>query len=93
MPDSISTLAIGSMERGHEDQVNVMSKFLALGLSLDDVIKQSTWNPARDQAGRPRHLSVGAGRTSPVLRLENGSFGFVDSFGGACARSRSSSAR
>ena len=41
--------------------LNVMSKFLALGLPLDEVILRSTWNPAREinqeQLG---HLSVGA---------------------------------
>ena len=50
--DSISTdLHIGSMNAGMQDQVTTMSKFLALGESLDDVIRQSTWNPAR-QMGR-----------------------------------------
>jgi dihydroorotase len=84
VPDSISTdLHIGSMNAGMKDQLNVMSKLLALGLSLDDVVKQSTWNPAREikQEGLG-HLSVGAGADVAVLRLENGSFGFVDSFGG-----------
>ena len=84
VPDSISTdLHIGSMNAGMKDQINVMSKFLALGLSLDDVIKQSTWNPAREikQEGLG-NLSVGAGADVAVLRLENGNFGFVDSFGG-----------
>jgi dihydroorotase len=84
VPDSISTdLHVGSMNAGMKDQINVMSKFLAMGLSLDDVIRQSTWNPAREikQEGLG-HLSVGAVADIAVLRLENGSFGFVDSFGG-----------
>ena len=84
VPDSISTdLHVGSMNAGMKDQLNVMSKFLALGLSLDDVIRQSTWNPAREikQDGLG-HLSVGAGADVAVLRLESGNFGFVDSFGG-----------
>ena len=59
-----------------------MSKFLALGESLDDVIRQSTWNPAR-QIGREElgHLSVGAIADIAVLKKESGEFGFVDSFG------------
>jgi len=84
VPDSISTdLHVGSMNAGMKDMLNVMSKFLAMGLSLDDVIKQSTWNPAREikQEGLG-HLSVGAGADVAVLRLEGGDFGFVDSFGG-----------
>src|SRR5204863_7145635 len=38
LPDSISTdLHIGSMNSGMKDMLNVMDKFLAMGLSLDDV--------------------------------------------------------
>src|SRR3954466_6343079 len=82
-PDSISTdLRIGSMNAGMKDQLNVMSKFLALGMSLDDVIKTSTTNPAReikhDELGQ---LGVGSPADVAVLRLETGSYGFVDSFG------------
>lgn len=82
-PDSISTdLHIGSMNAGMQDQVTTMSKFLALGESLEDVILQSTWNPAQ-QIGREElgHLSVGAVADIAVLARETGSFGFVDSFG------------
>ena len=81
--DSISTdLHIGSMNAGMQDQVTTMSKFLALGESLEDVIRQSTWNPAR-QIGREElgHLSVGAIADIAVLEKESGEFGFVDSFG------------
>lgn len=82
-PDSISTdLHIGSMNAGMQDQVTTMSKFLALGEALDDVIRQSTWNAAR-QMGREElgHLSVGAIADIAVLKKESGEFGFVDSFG------------
>jgi dihydroorotase len=84
VPDVISTdLHVGSMNAGMKDQLNVMSKFLALGLTLDDVIARSTWNAAtavrQEQLG---HLSVGAIADVAVLRLEKGAFGFVDSFGG-----------
>jgi dihydroorotase len=84
LPDAISTdLHIGSMNAGMKDQLNVMSKFLALGLSLEDVIAKSTWGPARmvkrEDLG---HLSVGAPADVAVLSLQTGRFGFVDSFGG-----------
>jgi dihydroorotase len=84
LPDTISTdLHIGSMNAGMKDQLNVMSKFLALGLSLDEVIARSTWNPARtirhEELG---NLSVGAPADVTVLSLQAGRFGFVDSFGG-----------
>jgi dihydroorotase len=83
LPDSISTdLHIGSMNAGMKDMLNVMDKFLAMGLSLDDVMLRSTWNPAkeirRDDLG---HLSVGAVADVAVFRLEKGSFGFVDMYG------------
>ena len=49
LPDSISTdLHIGSMNAGMKDMLNVMDKFLAMGLSLDDVMLRSTWNPAKE---------------------------------------------
>ena len=84
LPDAISTdLHIGSMNAGMKDQLNVMSKFLALGLSLEDVIAKSTLGPARmvkrEDLG---HLSVGAPADVAVLSLQSGKFGFIDSFGG-----------
>jgi dihydroorotase len=84
LPDVISTdLHIGSMNAGMKDLTNVMSKFLALGLSLDDVVARATWNPARavkqEQLGQ---LSVGAPADVAVLSVQSGRFGFVDSFGG-----------
>jgi dihydroorotase len=84
LPDSISTdLHVGSMNAGMKDMINVMSKFLVLGLPLDDVVRRSTWNPAREiKQEQLGHLSVGAPADVAVLRLETGAFGFVDSFGG-----------
>jgi dihydroorotase len=82
-PDSISTdVHSGSINAGMKDQLNVMSKFLNMGMALDDVIYRSTWNPARiihrEQLG---HLSVGALADIAVLRVERGQFAFVDSYG------------
>src|SRR5262249_35195657 len=83
LPDSISTdVHSGSINAGMKDQLNVMSKFLNMGMSLEDVILRSTWNPAKiihyETLG---HLSVGAIADVAVLKLEKGQFGFVDSFG------------
>ena len=82
-PDSISTdLHIGSMNAGMQDQLTTMGKFLALGETLEDVIAQSTWNPAREiNREELGHLSPGAVADVSVLRLDTGEFGFVDSFG------------
>jgi len=83
MPDSISTdLHTGSMNSGMKDMLNVMDKFLAMGMSVDDVIIRSTWNPAkeihREELG---NLSVGSPADVTVLRVENGNFGFTDMYG------------
>jgi dihydroorotase len=83
VPDSISTdLHIGSMNSGMKDMLNVMDKFLAMGFSVDDVIRESTWNPAHEiQHDELGNLSVGAPADVTVLRLENGQFGFTDMYG------------
>src|SRR4029453_13840231 len=71
-----------SANGGMKDMLNVMSKFLALGLPLDDVILRSTWNPARQiKQEHLGHLSVGAPADVAVLRLEKGQFGFLDGYG------------
>ena len=82
-PDTISTdVHSGSLNAGMKNQLNVMSKFLNMGLGLADVVYRSTWNAARaihrEELG---HLSVGAVADIAVLRLEKGDFGFVDSWG------------
>ena len=82
VPDTISTdLHANSMNTGMKDMLNIMGKFLAMGMSLEDVILRSTWNPARaighEELG---HLSIGAPADVTVLRLEQGKFGFLDSY-------------
>ncbi len=83
VPDSISTdLHIDSMNSGMKDMLNVMSKFLNMGMPLDDVIARSTRNPAKEiQREDLGNLSVGSPADVAVLRLEKGTFGFVDVFG------------
>lgn len=82
-PDVISTdLHISSMNSGMKDMSNVMSKFLTLGMPLDDVIEASTWTPAQTiQRPDLGNLSVGAPADIAVFSLEKGKFGYVDSFG------------
>ena len=49
LPDSISTdLHVQSMNAGMKDMLNVMSKFLSLGVTVQQVIARSTWHPARE---------------------------------------------
>ena len=89
LPDSISTdLHISSMNTGMKDMLNVMSKFLALGVPLAEVVARSTWNPARQiQQSTLGHLSVGAPADVAVLRLERGRFGYLDIDGARLAGS------
>ena len=80
LPDSISTdLHIGSMNGGMQTMLTTMSKFLNMGMTLDDVILRSTWHPARQIKREDLgHLSIGAPADIAVLRLTKGKFGFVD---------------
>ena len=83
-PDSISTdLHAGSMNSGMMDMVTTMSKMLVLGVPLEEVIRESTINPAKiihhPELG---HLSVGEIADIAVLNLMKGHFGYVDAFGG-----------
>jgi dihydroorotase len=90
VPDSISTdLHIGSMNGGMKDMLNLMSKFLNMGVPLTDVIRDSTSNPAKEiKHPELGTLSVGSDADIAVLRLEHGRFGFVDSSGARMAGDR-----
>jgi len=79
-PNTISTdLHTESMNSAMKNMANVMSKFLAMGMSVQDVILRSTWNPAnvihRTDLG---NLSVGTVADVAVFNLEKGDFGFMD---------------
>jgi dihydroorotase len=79
IPDSIST----DLHTGNFTIVsmnNVMSKFLAMGVPLDDVIRRSTVNPA-SEIHRPElgTLSVGKDADIAVLELLKGRFSYIDS--------------
>jgi len=83
IPNTISTdIHTGSMNAGMKDQLNVMSKFLNMGMNLQQVVAASTWLPAqviqKDDLG---HLSVQSVADIAVFSLQKGSFGFVDSGG------------
>lgn len=79
-PNSISTdLHIGSMNGGMKDQLNVMSKLLNLGMSLESVIGKSTWTPAQIiQRPELGSLSVGSEADIAIFSLLEGNFGFTD---------------
>lgn len=78
IPDSMSTdlhmenFTILSMN-------NVMSKFLSMGVPLEDIIRRSTVNPA-NEIRRPElgTLSVGKEADIAVLEEQHGQFSYID---------------
>ena len=83
VPDTISTdLHTHSMNAGLKDMMNLMSKFLAMGMTVEQVVTANTVNAAKaikqEQLG---NLSVGSGADVAVLRVEKGNFGFIDQNG------------
>lgn len=80
-PNSISTdLHVDSMNAGMKDMLNVASKFLNMGMSVQDVLVRCTWTPAQEiHRTDYGHLSVGAVADVAVIRVETGKFGFIDS--------------
>jgi dihydroorotase len=79
-PTTISTdLHVGSMNAAMKDQLTCMSKFLQMGMPLQEVIKASTWTPAqvikREELG---HLSEGAVADIAILGVRKGNFGLFD---------------
>ncbi|MBN1834390.1 MAG: amidohydrolase family protein, partial [Spirochaetales bacterium] len=83
-PDSISTdLHVLSMNTFMMDLPTVMSKCLAMGMPLPEVISRSTAVPAR-MIGHPElgQLAPGAIADIAVWRLMEGEFGFGDAEAG-----------
>ncbi len=79
-PTSISTdLHMGSTNGAMKDQLTCMSKFLAMGVPLQEVVKESTMNPAmeikREELG---NLTVGSEADVAILNLRQGKFGYFD---------------
>ena len=79
-PNSISTdLHVESMNDAMKDMLTCMSKFLALGMPLHDVIQAGTSNPAkeikREDLG---NLSAGACADVAILSVREGKFGLFD---------------
>ena len=82
-PNSFGTdLHRFSMNAGMKDMLNVMSKYLAMGMSKEDVLRRATWLPAksikREDLG---NLREGAVADVVVLSIRDGKFGFIDAGG------------
>jgi dihydroorotase len=70
------------MNSGMKNMLDIMSKFLNMGMNIEDIIFRATWNSARsvkrDDLG---HLSEGTEADVAVLSIRKGSFGFIDTGG------------
>ena len=69
-----------SMNSGMKNMLNVMSKYMNIGMSVPEIIARGSWNAAksikREDLG---NLSEGSVADIAVLSVVNGKFGFVDS--------------
>ena len=78
IPDSIST-DLHRSDFLFVSMTEVMSKFLAMGVPLEDIIRRSTVNPAQE-IRRPELGTLSVGREADVAVLEvlHGHFGYID---------------
>ncbi|WP_090157197.1 amidohydrolase/deacetylase family metallohydrolase [Dyadobacter soli] len=89
-PNSFGTdLHRFSMNSAMKDMANVMSKFMAMGLSLEQVVEIATWNAAK-ALNHPElgNLKKGNPADLALFRLREGVFGFMDSAGNSISGSR-----
>jgi dihydroorotase len=71
-----------SMNAGMKSMLNIMSKYMAIGMSIEDVVIRATWNPARSIKREDLgNLSEGAVADIAVLSVQKGKFGFIDAGG------------
>jgi dihydroorotase len=81
LPGTISSdLHIGNIEGPVFDLVTTLSKFMHLGMSLDEVIRRCTETAARTigQGGRLGTLRLGSHGDVTILRIEEGRFTLRD---------------
>lgn len=81
LPDTISTgMDSRSVMLPRANMTNVMSKFLALGLTLEQVIERSTANPAKAiRRAELGSIEEGGVADIAVFELRKGRFAFLDS--------------
>jgi dihydroorotase len=82
-PNSFGTdLHRFSMNSAMKDMANVMSKFMAMGLSLEQVVEIATWNAAK-AIGHTELGNLKEGNPADIVlfRVREGDFGFMDSAG------------
>lgn len=71
-----------SMNAGMKNMLNILSKYMAIGMSLEDVITHATWNTAKSIKREDlANFDEGAVADIAVLSMLNGTFGFIDAGG------------
>jgi dihydroorotase len=90
LPDSFgSDLHRFSMNSGMKNMLDIMSKYLNMGMALEDIVFRATWNSAtsinREDLG---HISEDALADIAVLSVRMGNFGFIDAGGNKMAGDR-----
>ena len=80
LPDTISTdMDRDSILLPRAEMMTTLSKFLNLGMTLDQLIERSTVNPARAiRRTDLGTLSEGAVADVALIEIQNGKFGFLD---------------
>ncbi len=83
LPHTMGTdLHRNSMSSSMKSLPNVMSKFMAMGVSFFDVVKRCTWNAAqtvhREELGQVKEGGIA---DLTFLHLDRGKFGFTDAAG------------
>jgi len=84
LPDTISTdLTMVTVERRVFDLPTMVSKFMAIGIPLEQAIGMVTANPARvfDYAAQIGSLKLGSEADVSIFELRDGKFDFEDSDG------------
>ena len=90
LPNSFgSDLHRFSMNSGMKNMLDIMSKYLNMGMTIQDIIFRATWNSA-NSVKRPDlgQLSEGADADVVILNVRKGNFGFVDASGARMAGDR-----
>lgn len=82
-PDTFGTdMHHNSVNSGMKDMLNLMSKYLNMGMQTEDVIRRATWGAA-NAIKRPDlgNLSEGSVADIAVIQVLQGNFGFLDAAG------------
>ena len=71
-----------SMNAGMKSMLNIMSKYMAIGMTLEEVISRATWHAAKSIKREDlANMDIGSVADIVLLSVQQGKFGFVDAGG------------